>query len=271
MKRFGYAFSLGLLVSVFCISASSCAKLKAEQEPIGHKSKNTTTLVNNASTYLKKGQQLSDEANYQEAIKYANKVLQINPNSSEAYLLRGNARHELENYPEAIKDFSSIIKINPNSAEAYRQRGDAHTGLGDFKKAFLDINYALQINPKYIEAYLSRALLYDMLGNHQLASKDLGDIKKLDSEIAETYERVFKDSVSQIFNDTLKTLVINHNKLLQANPNDADTYYNRGYAYAGLKDKLRAIADLKKAAELYKQQGKIADYQNALNIIKGLQ
>lgn len=271
MKRFGRSFNLGLLISVFCISASSCTVLKAEQESIGHQSKNTNKSVNNASTYLKKGQQLYDEQEYQEAIKYANKVLQINPNSIEAYLLRGNARYELENYPEAIKDFSSTIKINPNYAEAYRQRSDSYTGLGDFKKAFLDINYALQINPKYVDAYLSRALLYEMLGNNQLATKDLDNLKKLDSEIAETYERVFKDSVYQIFNKTLKNLVINHNKLLQANPNDADTYYNRGYAHAGLKDKLQAITDFKKAAELYKQQGKTVDYQNALNMIKSLQ
>jgi len=48
-------------------------------------------------------------------------------------------------------------------------------------------------------------------------------------------------------------------------------YSNRGSAYSDLGDKQKAIRDFQKAAELYKQQGKTSDYQDALNRIKKLQ
>lgn len=261
-------FNFGLLISVFCIPVSSCAELKPEKGSIlAQFSKNT----DNASIYFKRGQQLYDEEDYQGAIKYANQELEINPNSSEAYLLRGNARYELEEYLGAIEDFNLTLQINPNSFIAYRQRSDARTGLGDFKRANQDINRALEINSKYIDAYLSRALLRKMLGNHQLAIEDLDNIKKLDFGLAVTYKLFFEDSVNQALKENLKTQVINHTKSLQANPQNADAYYNRGYARAGLKDKQGAITDFKKAVELYQQLGKTVDSQDALNIIKGLQ
>ncbi|MEG4105942.1 tetratricopeptide repeat protein [Microcoleus sp. S13_C5] len=49
---------------------------------------------------------------------------------------------------------------------------------------------------------------------------------------------------------------------------DATAYYNRGLAKADLGKKAEAIADYQKAADLYKQQGKTSDYQDAVNKIQ---
>ncbi|NJN48961.1 MAG: hypothetical protein HC805_03140 [Alkalinema sp. RL_2_19] len=49
------------------------------------------------------------------------------------------------------------------------------------------------------------------------------------------------------------------------------TYCNRGNARRDLGDQKAAIADYQKAADLYKQQGKTRDYEDALNQIKKLQ
>uniref|UniRef100_UPI0035C9E8C3 tetratricopeptide repeat protein n=1 Tax=uncultured Nostoc sp. TaxID=340711 RepID=UPI0035C9E8C3 len=61
------------------------------------------------------------------------------------------------------------------------------------------------------------------------------------------------------------------NQALRINPNDALAYYNRGIFRADLGDKKGAITDLQQAADIFKQQGKIENYQKALEIINRLQ
>ncbi|WP_371120074.1 hypothetical protein [Microcoleus sp.] len=54
------------------------------------------------------------------------------------------------------------------------------------------------------------------------------------------------------------------------NPNYADAYYNRGGVKSAIDDKQSAIEDYQKAADLYKQQGKTSDEQNAIYYVKKL-
>jgi tetratricopeptide (TPR) repeat protein len=60
-------------------------------------------------------------------------------------------------------------------------------------------------------------------------------------------------------------------KAIKINPNHANAYYNRGNARSALENKQAAIEDYNQAANLYKQQGKESDYQDALNRAKKLE
>jgi serine/threonine protein kinase len=60
------------------------------------------------------------------------------------------------------------------------------------------------------------------------------------------------------------------NHAIQINPSYAEAYYFRGIAYSRLREDQKAIADFQKAAELYQQQGKKADSQNAQDKISEL-
>jgi len=58
---------------------------------------------------------------------------------------------------------------------------------------------------------------------------------------------------------------------LQLNPDNAAAYYNRGEVRSKLGDKNGAIADLKKAVDIFQSQGEQDNYQDALNHLKKLQ
>ncbi|MEG3977231.1 tetratricopeptide repeat protein [Microcoleus sp. herbarium8] len=68
---------------------------------------------------------------------------------------------------------------------------------------------------------------------------------------------------------TTKSLA-DYDQVIQLDPNDAAAYYNRGDAKSALDDKQSAIQDYKKAADLYKQQGKTFLYQLAVDNMKKL-
>ncbi|MEH2445687.1 MAG: tetratricopeptide repeat protein [Nostoc sp.] len=55
---------------------------------------------------------------------------------------------------------------------------------------------------------------------------------------------------------------------LQINPDKADAYYNRGNIHHQLTDKDKAIEDLQKAADIYKQKSQEIDYEDAVEKIK---
>jgi tetratricopeptide (TPR) repeat protein len=62
-----------------------------------------------------------------------------------------------------------------------------------------------------------------------------------------------------------------YDRAVQSDPTNANAYYNRALAHIALKDSNSALSDLKKAADLYKNQGKLQDYEDAMKGITELE
>ena len=62
-----------------------------------------------------------------------------------------------------------------------------------------------------------------------------------------------------------------YDEAIRLNPDDADAYYNLGLAYRQQENNRQALESFRQAAELYQQQGKQEDYQDALERIRELQ
>lgn len=65
-----------------------------------------------------------------------------------------------------------------------------------------------------------------------------------------------------------KEAIADYDQAIKIDSNNANAYYNRGSAKYALQDTQNAITDYQKSADLYKQQGKTSDYQNAIYKIK---
>jgi len=206
--------------------------------------------LQDAKSYNKRGLALYQIGRLEEAINDYTEAIRINPNVAVAYKNRAEARScvgdnqgAIEDYTQAIKInphyadadknrgiaryllgtqpiFTQAIKINPQDAVAYKNRGNARSDLGDFEGAVEDYTQAIQINPNYADAYYNR-------GN---ARSDLGDFEGAIADYTQT---------------------------IQINSNYADAYYNRGNIYLEMGDKQRAIEDFQKAANIYRQEGKL--------------
>ncbi len=62
--------------------------------------------------------------------------------------------------------------------------------------------------------------------------------------------------------------IADYTKAIEINPNDALAYYNRGLARVLLGNKQKAITDLHKAVSLFQKQGRKAEAQKILEIIR---
>jgi tetratricopeptide (TPR) repeat protein len=199
------------------------------------------------------------------AIEDYSRAIAINPNYDKAYSNRGNAKDDLGDRKGAIEDYNRAIAINPNYDKAYNNRGFVKSILGDKQGAIEDYSRAIAINPNYGKAYYNRGFVKSALGDKQGAIEDYSRAIAIDPNNDKAYNS--RGIVKSALKDK-KGAIEDYNRAIAIDPNNANAYYNRGNAKSALKDKQGAIDDWKRAAQIYKQQGKTADYQDALRQIE---
>ena len=87
----------------------------------------------------------------------------------------GVACLQKKDFDRAILFFDKSLEVDPTSAEAYEMRGMAYSCMEQYDQAIADFNRALEIDPRLGEVYLSRAKAYFSQGEY---GKSWGDIKK---------------------------------------------------------------------------------------------
>ncbi len=125
-------------------------------------------------------------------------------------------------------------KVTTLTAEDLFNQGWDKIKKGDLQGAIAAYTEAIRVNPKYALAYINRGVARAQLGDNKGAMED-------------------------------------YHQALRINPNHALAYYNRGITRSELGNKKGAITDLQQAADIFKQQGKIENYQKALDICGLLQ
>jgi tetratricopeptide (TPR) repeat protein len=124
---------------------------------------------------------------FDEAIKDADKSIQLDPNSAIAYSNKGIALYALgagqkskDKMNEAIKSFSKAISLDSKEANGFMRRGKCYLFLDQVVQAQKDFNSAIDLNPKLSRAYVWRAKTYEKLKHHDLAITDMNKAKSLD-------------------------------------------------------------------------------------------
>jgi len=179
----------------------------------------------------------------------------------------GNSYFQLGNYQEAIAEYTQVIQFCPDSAEAYYNRGVAHAHLKDYQVAVADFTEAIQLTPDNDDAYYNRGIAYSILTNYQAAVVDFTETIQLNSSNtnAYNYRGIARNKLADY-----QGSVTDFTQAIRLNPDYADAYYNRGDAHSQLGNYPEAIEDFQQASELFLQQGKLDDSQNALERIIAL-
>jgi tetratricopeptide (TPR) repeat protein/S1-C subfamily serine protease len=218
--------------------------------------------------YYNRGGVKSYLGNKQAAIVDFDMAIFLNSKFADAYNNRGGVKSSLGNKQAAIADFERAISLNPKMDEAYNNLGLDKSALGKNQEAIADYDRAIAINPKNTEAYYNRGVAKSRLGKNQEAIADYSLAIVLNSKYVEAYGNrcAMKSDLGY-----KQDVIIDCDRAIALNSKYANAYYNRGVFKYKSGDKQGAITDMIEAAELFRQQGQMNDYKDAMGLLKKFQ
>ena len=106
--------------------------------------------------------------------------------SSEQYIKMGLNRYVEKDYQGAIRFYDKAVEVNPNNPIAFHQRGLAKGLLNDLGGALSDLDRAIELDPNYAQAFFNRGLIRIKVRNAIEGCKDLETAGRLGYEKAYT-------------------------------------------------------------------------------------
>ena len=185
----------------------------------------------------KKGLELFDQGDFEEALQIFEKLNKFFPNNLDLLNLLGYIFLQLENFDQSIKAYSNSLKINPNLPGVYFNRAIAYNKYGDKIKALKDYDQALKLDPYNLDIYQNRSLIYEDLGDFDRALEQINYVieKNPKNPLALTnrgniYQRKFEFNLSK--QDYIDALAIS--------PNNSNILKNLANVLKNLKQYLEA-------------------------------
>ncbi|HSY27268.1 MAG TPA: tetratricopeptide repeat protein, partial [Burkholderiaceae bacterium] len=90
---------------------------------------------------------LNHQRNFDEAIGYLCKVLELTPDMVEAHINLGNVYHQKRDFPLALVCFQQALSLRPRSFESHNNVGNVLKEQGDFTGALSSYQKALALKP----------------------------------------------------------------------------------------------------------------------------
>ncbi len=151
---------------------------------------------------------------YQEWLQYCDLALQSDPNHIPTLLLRGNGYVETGNPEAALHDFERVIQLDPQQGRALYGRAWVKGIMGDLDGEIEDATRAMNLDA-------SLTLLYYRRLGHAYAAK---------GEVGRAIEY--------------------YNRVLDVEPNNPGTLFNRASLYLGMRKYEQALSDLNRILRL---------------------
>ena len=143
-----------LIVGLSCLIIFASFTNVVAQEEI------SILLGKNVKEWHAIGIALVSEGRYEEAIKYYDRILEIDPEDQKALLNKGSVLKDLERYEEAIKYYDKILEIDPDHVKALASKGISLAFLLEWSEAEKFIFRAVELEP---EVKAIQAMKYQFL------------------------------------------------------------------------------------------------------------
>ena len=98
-----------------------------------------------AAAHGNKGNQLAQEAKYDEAIVELTAAIALSPKDERLYTDRGRVYRAAAKLGEAMADFAKVIEIAPKNDVGYLERGQTLMIQNSYDLALVDFNKAIEI------------------------------------------------------------------------------------------------------------------------------
>lgn len=213
---------------------------------IGYYSKALEINSNLTTAYYNRGLSWDHKGDLERAFNDYTKVLEIDPRNYKTYNNRGFVLLRQEKFDQAILDFNKAIEIDPRSYKAFNNRGICYHKNGKYDQAIADFTRGLQINSHFLDLYINRGTVFSEIDAYDQAILDLSKAIEISPANAEAF---FKRAVAYGNNGDFYSAIDDYSKLLEKFPNHPGILNNRGVAWKKTGNIKKAKADYNKCIE----------------------
>jgi len=182
--------------------------------------------------------------NYQDAIIYYNKAIELNPKHTKSYYNLGLLLHKIKNYKEAIDCFEKILKTEPGFKNANNSLGVIFYKLGENLKAIACYKNEIQTNSLNIGAYNNLGIVFYNLGEIHKARSSFEKAIQIDPNFIGAH-----NNLAILYYDIKETeKAINcFERVLKIDPKNKEANYNLGKIYQGIGNQTKAVDNYQKS------------------------
>ena len=196
--------------------------------------------------YNNLGIDYGEKGEYDLAIKYFTKAIELKLDYAIAYNNRGAVYRSKGEHDLAIEDCNEAIRLKHDYAEPYSNRGAAYRNKGDYDRAIKDYDMAIRLKHDFVEAYYNRGLAYHEKREFDLAIKDYNKAIELKPELFHPY---YNRGNVYLQKGGFDLAIEDYSKAIELNPELGPAYCNRGEAWLHLKEWDKAKVDLTAAKD----------------------
>lgn len=215
---------------------------------IANHPKDTSAYVNASAAYIALSQP-------EEALRFANKALELDPTLTRGFNNRSMANLQLNNLSASLEDIDQAISMTPKSDKAMlshflASRANVNARRGDADSALNDCNESLKLQPNSLFALLTRAHCYCLAKRYDEA---IADLEKACPPSSPPLIRGYAlTSRARVFmsQGNIEAALADANDSIVCCPDVAPLIATRGLILTRAKQFDAAMADLNKAIEL---------------------
>lgn len=197
--------------------------------------------------YLRKGQLLMLQKDFEGAIEPLYKVKRLDKKNFEASLALGDAYLNLNKTDSAMTWYADALSIREASPDALIRRGKCHFKMENYRRALTDFEKAINEDKRNAEAYFYKGRINKEL---KLADKAIDDFNEAKELGYNKYECAMEIGSSHLDQGNVSKAIRYFSDAIKIEPNRGDAYARRGMAYLADKDYKNAMADMDEALKI---------------------
>ncbi|MBI4835391.1 MAG: tetratricopeptide repeat protein [Planctomycetes bacterium] len=171
----------------------------------------------------------------EEAVADFNKVIELDPESPLGYFARGTIEYYHKNYDKAIDYLAKAINLKRDYADAHFNLGNAYNNLGNYKNAIEFYKETIRLKPDFAKAHYNLGNAYRSLGNNVKAIESYKEAIRFKPDFAEVHYNLgnaYRNSGNNV------KAIESYKEAIHLKPAYAEAHSNIGVAYTELWDDL---------------------------------